>query len=305
MWKKLRLFSIILLLVISISIISRAANPTPLPLEDPRYDRTEPNTCSACHFTMGANGDHNMEAVGLKIDSANTAFSLTGSGWLAARHSQSNHGSTQNTFCSKCHSPLQATPQASFNNGFFQNTDLIADGKSEGVVCATCHPSHTAAAALGRRLGIYKFGTDRNLASSYTVVKEGEEDTLCLNCHVQRHNETNVAFQRMYNAGVRCIDCHMAVYGTVVNTTVPKRFHDWKVAQNLPYSCGVSGAQPGYQCHPEFSVNSTLAFLPYLKEQHKDWWPLGPGSKRASRLLQTPEDYLALWREIQKTTDNQ
>ncbi|MDD5542801.1 MAG: multiheme c-type cytochrome [Acidobacteriia bacterium] len=239
-----------------------------------------------------------LEAVGVKIDSTNTVFSLSGNGWFASRHSQSNYGSTQNTFCAKCHSPIEATAQSAFNNGFFTNTDLIADGKMEGVTCASCHPPHGA----NPRLGIFLFG-DKTKVASYKLVPPDQEDLLCLNCHVNRHNETNVAFKRMYDAGVQCVDCHMAPYGQIVNSAVYKRFHDFKVADNLPYSCGVQGSLSGFTCHPSFSSNATLAFLPYLKEQHSDWWPMNP-QKRGSHQLKTAEDYLNLWKEVQKQVGN-
>ncbi|MBZ5535947.1 MAG: hypothetical protein LAO31_08325 [Acidobacteriia bacterium] len=65
----------------------------------------------------------------------------------------------------------------------------------------------------------------------------------------------------------------MAPYGLTNNGqgTVRKRFHDFKVAQNLPYSCGVDGSVNGFVCHAGFNTESALAFLPYMKEQHSDW----------------------------------
>jgi hypothetical protein len=140
---------------------------------------------------MGANGEHNLEAVGVHFDDNAKQFLFTGGGWLAARHSQSNHVSTQNTFCSKCHAPLQATPQSSWKKGIFKNTDPVPNGATEAITCATCHPSHTVAAQLGRRLGVYQWGKDRNTVDAYKVVQQGDEDTLCLNCHQDRHNTDN------------------------------------------------------------------------------------------------------------------
>ncbi|MFI5174189.1 MAG: multiheme c-type cytochrome [Terriglobia bacterium] len=302
MVKKLILAFTFILILASVVL---AANPTPAPLNVPSYNYSESNGCPSCHFSSGAAGDHMPEAVGVKFDSTSNAFVFSGSGWRASRHAQSNHGSTQNTFCAKCHSPIQATPQATFNNGFMENTALIADGQVEGVTCAGCHPPH----ATVPRLGIYHYGQDKTKATSYTLIPEDQQDLLCLNCHVNRHNESNAAFKRMYDAGVQCTDCHMARYGLTNNGkgTVQKRFHDFKVAQNLPYSCGVDGSIDGFVCHAGFSTEATLAFLPFLKEQHSDWWPLKPGTgKRASttaaRSLQTPADYMELWKEIQNQT---
>lgn len=281
--------------------VARAQTPRPVPPEiRPNYNYSEAWSCTSCHFIYGARGDHNLEAVGVRYDDNDKKFYFTGNGWLAAKHSQSNYRSTQNTYCSKCHSPLQAKAESTWNDGFFENTSTVPDGQMEGVTCASCHPSHTASLVLGRRLGIYKFGMDRNTPEAYEVIHEGDEDALCLNCHVDRHNETNAAFRRMYDAGVRCIDCHMAEYGKTNNGqgTVQKRSHDWKVAKNLPYSCGARGSITN--CHPAFSANATLAFLPYLKEQHNDWWPNTAANTKTAHATRgakerTSADYLKLW----------
>jgi hypothetical protein len=302
MSKKVFFLTLIFALFTS-TVVMFAANPTPTNLGRPDYNYTESNGCTSCHFTTGPSTDHMLEAIGVKIDSTNTIFSFTGSGWRASQHSISNYGATQNTFCAKCHSPLEATPQATFNNGYLQNTALIAYGTVEGVTCGSCHPPHNAVP----RLGIYQYGLPSSLVTSYQLIQPADEDLLCLNCHVERHNETNVAFERMYNDGVRCTDCHMAPYGLIVNSTVYKKFHDFKVSTNLPYSCGVDGSLSGFRCHPEFNTNSTLAFIPYLKEQHEDWWPLNPSKsgKQGARPLKTAEDYLALWKDIQSYMDQQ
>ena len=275
--------------------LAQTANPTPAPLNRPDYDYTESNGCTRCHFTNGALGDHMPEAVGVKFDDTTKAFVFTGGGWRASTHSQTNFKSTQNTYCAKCHSPLQAKAESSYKNGSFKNTEAVAEGKMEGVTCAACHPSHNAAVVLGRRLGIYKFGMNKATAEAYDVVKHGDEDQLCLNCHVSRHNEDNPAFMAMYSAGVKCMDCHMAPYDLVLGTEVEKRFHDFKVGKNLPYSCGVEGSMT--HCHPDFTAEATLAFLPMFKQQHTDWFPMKNKTKQAS--LTNSADYMKLWREVQ------
>ncbi len=312
MSRKLVLLSILILLFIGFSLVVQCANPTPAPIENPSYNYSEANSCTGCHFRLGIAGDHMLEAVGVTFNSSTNAFSFTGNGWLAARHSTSNYGSTQNTFCAKCHSPLQATPQSSFNDGYFENTALIPNGQVEGVTCGACHLSHNAAAVAGTRIGIYKYGMDRNTLAAYQPLMPGNFDLLCLNCHVQRHNEDNAAFARMYAAGVECVDCHMAPYGYNKNSdgsdgTLVKHFHNFKVAANLPYSCGVDGSLTGFQCHPGFSTNSTLALIPYLKGQHKAWWPLNPkgsGKNAKSGKTMTAEDYMTLWKQIERQLNN-
>ncbi|HXG94560.1 MAG TPA: multiheme c-type cytochrome [Blastocatellia bacterium] len=270
---------------------AQTSQPTPAPLNRPDYNYSEADSCSRCHFVYGEKGDHNPEAAGVKFNADKNAWELTGSGWRASAHSQSNYGSTQNTYCAKCHSPLQATAEAQFKPGM---AEPIPDGKVEGVTCAACHPSHTSAVVLGRRLGIYKFGMNKATPEAYDVIHEGDEDRLCLNCHMKRHNEDNPAFELMYVAGVRCIDCHMAPYGYIKDTEIEKRFHDWKVAKNLPYSCGVEGSMT--HCHPGFSAESTAALIPYIKEQHKVMWPTGD---KTIKRLRNAADYLRLWKQLE------
>jgi hypothetical protein len=213
-----------------------------------------------------------LEAVGVTFNETTRAFSFSGNGWFSSKHATTNYGSTRNTYCAKCHSPLQAKAESDFKP---TASEPIAFGRVEGVTCAACHPSHNAAVVLGRRLGIYQFGMNKALPEAYKVVHEGDEDSLCLNCHQTRHDERNPAMELMYVAGVRCIDCHMAPYGIVPGTEghehpIKKLFHDFKVASNLPYSCGVKGSM--VHCHPEFGVESTLALIPYMKEQHRSLW---------------------------------
>jgi hypothetical protein len=265
---------------------------SPTNLARPDYDYTESNGCTRCHFTSGAAGDHMPEAVGMVFNETTKQFAFTGAGWRASLHAQSNYKSTQNTYCAKCHSPLQAKPDSEFKVGAFEE---IPHGKVEGVTCAVCHPSHTAAVVLGRRLAMYKWGMDKSKPEAYTVIKEWHEDDLCLTCHVERHNETNPAFAKMYEVGIRCVECHMAPYGHILGTEVEKRFHDFKVAKNLPYSCGVEGAVT--HCHPEYSAKATMALIPYMKEQHRPW--RDPKDKTTKR-LRTAEDYVNLWNTLQQ-----
>ena len=295
MVKKIIQLSFLALFLIPFLLLTRPSSaqttkPTPAPLGRPDYDYTESNGCTNCHFSMGAKGDHMPEAVGMYFDTATNAWVFTGNGWRASAHSQSNYKSTQNTYCAKCHSPLQAKADADYTPG---KNEPIADSKVEGVTCAACHPDHNSAVVLGRRLGVYKFGMPRNTPEAYDVVHEGQEDQLCMNCHVTRHNEGNAAFDLMYVAEVRCVDCHMAVYGKILGTEVDKRFHDFKVAKNLPYSCGVEGSMT--HCHPEFSAESTQLFIPYLKEQHKGMWVPNKTTKK----LKSAADYLKLWKSLE------
>jgi hypothetical protein len=140
------------------------------------------------------------------------------------------------------------------------------------------------------------------------------ERAFCLTCHEQDpHNAaSNSVFQVMYGAGVSCWDCHMAPFTVNTGTTtdaagtpagLTERFHDWKVAENLPYSCGAQGSLSGYTCHPNFTAASALAYIPFLTGQHSDWWSLPPFSSDMAAIsahqMNATSDQLALWREIQ------
>jgi hypothetical protein len=140
------------------------------------------------------------------------------------------------------------------------------------------------------------------------------DSEFCLTCHEQDpHNAaSNGVFQTMYAAGVTCIDCHMAPFAINTGTTtdangtpagLTERFHDWKVAENLPYSCGAQGSLSQYTCHTNFTTASALAFIPFMTFQHSDWWSMPPFSTEMAAVsaheLNASSDQLALWREIQ------
>lgn len=279
---------------------SAQSTPSPTALNRPDMNWSEANGCTRCHFTLNPDGTrrgpHMIEAVGVSWDDTKKTFSLTGKGWFASKHAVSNYESTANTYCARCHSPLQAKVAAQYVKGKFVDTEQVPYGKMEGVTCAACHPSHTVAVQIGRRLGIYQLEKDKTKAEAYKVVHHGDEDELCLNCHVTRHNEDNPSFKLMYDVGVRCIDCHMAPYAVMeANPALNKMGHDFKVAANLPHSCGVQGAM--VQCHPGMTAEGTIKFIPYMKEQHKEWGMHNMGKKK--KKLQNSSDYLKLWQEIE------
>jgi hypothetical protein len=306
MYRRLTQLSIVALFTLGLLALTQSSSaqttPAPTALNRPDYNYTEANGCTRCHFTMNPDGTrrgpHMIEAVGVNWDDTNKVFKFTGNGWFASQHANSNYKSTQNTYCAKCHSPLQAKPEATFKKGILINTEQIPDGQMEGVTCAVCHPSHNAAVVLGRRLGLYKYGMDKSKPEAYNVIHHGEEDQLCLSCHIERHDEDVPAMAVMYEVGVKCIDCHMAPYAPIeANPALNKVFHDFKVAKNLPFSCGVQGSV--IHCHPGYTTEGTLAFLPYMKQTHKNWWPLKPGKLKKSHAAATAADYKALWDEME------
>jgi len=200
--------------------------------------------------------------------------------------------------------------------------DPVTVSTFQAVTCSSCHPSNTVAAKIlaanptaesGGETATLIRGQPTTSPLSWIPILPGQENQFCLNCHeVNPHNTAqnpNAIFQVMFDAGVTCIDCHMAPYqiftGTVARPAapLPERFHDWKVAENLPYSCGAKGSLNQFTCHAEFTAASARAFIPLLTVQHSEWWTLPPFSSDAAAVsaheMNATSDQLALWREIQ------
>ncbi len=317
------------------------AFPEPTNVNRQSYNYAGPDFCPTCHFIDGY--DHTARAAGVQWNSTTNLWERTGHGWWDSHHAQSQYGwsnptssfgwtqpsstygENDNTFCTYCHSPLEASASGPSES---DTTGSVVGGQPvtqfEGVVCGACHASSSIAGAIakaypgaeaGGELGILLRGQNPALATSWIGLMPGQENDLCLSCHQQDpHNAaSNSIFQVMYNAGVRCIDCHMAPYQIFTGTAtkpappLPERFHDWKVAENLPYSCGAQGSLPQYTCHSEFTAASAQAFIPVLTQQHSDWWNLPPFTSTdpspavSAHALNAPSDYLNLWQQIQNT----
>ena len=327
-------------------------------LTAPTYDYAAPETCAGCHYIPEGNLpglDHTSRVLGVwlqpqaAVNASCTAgptsatvggtpyacctgkgtgtcgdtWQLTGSGWFASRHSQSDYASTENGFCAKCHSPLQASASASFNNGAV-NAGPVPQQRFQAVTCVTCHPPDNITAQIGAlnpaalyggAVAIYLWKGYNNPAS-YQTLSAGKapdgtpaEDLLCLNCHEQRHNTDNSAFAGMYTH-VRCIDCHMAPYQTIGggSTGLPQIsevFHDWNVGADLPYSCGAEGGRTGCHHHAAETVTEIQELIPFIKEQHSDWWTLAPFNGTVMAAVPahgapTLIEYKTLEREISK-----
>lgn len=337
--------SVYCVIVLSISIlvtVGAALAAAPIPptnLDRPDYDYSNV-TCTSCHFIDGY--DHTARAAGLQWNATTQQWDRTGHGWWDSAHAQSqfgwsstsiNHGWVQppgpygendNTFCAYCHSPLQADGTSQFSNGAVINPVTVST--FQAVTCASCHPSNTVAAEIlatyptaesGGETATLLRGQNPAKPGSWIPLLPGQEDQFCLTCHEQDPHDAqaNSIFLVMYNAGVTCIDCHMAPYRIFTGTAaspqpaLPERFHDWKVAENLPYSCGAQGSLSGFNCHSEFTADSARAFIPVLTQQHSAWWSLAPFSGTSAtsnsdgvisaHSLSTPADYLNLWQQIQ------
>ncbi len=289
--------------------------PLPTNMSLPTYDYTAPETCAGCHFLLGL--DHTSRTLGVIWNAQTQTWQLTGSGWLASPHSQSDHGSTENGFCAKCHSPMQAAATATFNSGQVTNAASIPQQRFEAVTCATCHPPDNIAAVLGAlnpnaldggAIAIYLWKGYNNPAS-YQTLNPGQDDLLCLNCHERRHNTSDTAFAAMYSAGVRCVDCHMAQYqyiggGSTGLPQLAEVFHDLNVGADLPYSCGAQGSISG--CHSTFTVTDAQNIIPFIRQQHIEWWSLPPFNGQpqvalSAHSMMTVAEYRMLWKEISQT----
>jgi len=302
--------------------------PLPTNMSLPTYDYGAPETCAGCHFLLGL--DHTSRVLGVIWNDQTQTWELTGGGWLASAHAQSDHGSTENAFCAKCHSPLQASASAGFDNGAVVNARSIPPQRFQAVTCGTCHPPDNITAVLGAlnpnavdggAIAIYLWKGYNNPASYQTldpgVNPDGtsKQDLLCLNCHEQRHNTDDAAFEAMYTSThgpVRCVDCHMAPYQYIGggNTGLPQLaevFHDWNVGADLPYSCGAQGSVSGchYSKYSQFTVTDAQNIIPFIRSQHMEWWSLPPfnGAQQVAMTAHaapTLADYKVLWQEISK-----
>ncbi len=182
-------------------------------------DRTEADRCAGCHFYPG---NVVMPFVVGETDPA--------TGWYLSEHANSYSDNNGNTYCAKCHSPFQADPDATHGSN-----DPVPSEYWEAVTCSSCHPPHDLRVAWGTPIGNY----DIQEGDWFPVY---DANALCTYCHTGARHEKD--FQGygdvMYHKkGVRCIDCHMA---EVPNDLDPPdrytRTHDFKVATNVPYSCG-------------------------------------------------------------------
>ena len=331
-----RIAAILCALILAWNAQGSCANPLPVNLDRPDYNYSGV-TCMSCHFIEGL--DHTARAAGVTYNTTTNLWERTGHGWWDSRHAQSqngwsstaiNYGWTQppgpygendNTFCASCHSPLQASTTVPGMFGLGAVIDPVTVSTFQGVVCSSCHCSTTVAKALlaeyptaesGGETATLIRGANPALASSWIPILPGQESQFCLTCHEQDpHNAaSNGVFQVMYAAGVSCIDCHMAPYNLYAGTTahpitppLTERFHDWKVAENLPYSCGAQGSLSQYTCHSGFNAAAALAYIPFMTSQHSDWWSLPPFSTDTKAVsaheLNATSDQLALWREIE------
>ena len=239
---------------VGISASASAVAPNGQPIDTPLVDcgtvgQSQPNPPAppAPTDTTPAAGPPTDTTTG---DSAVVAFVRMK--WSESLHADTYGPAQGNTFCARCHSPLQADAGATETDNV-----TIPEAQWQGVTCSVCHPSQAQKTASGSPIATYDVGT-----GTYASVPLEDADQLCTHCHTEEHAP---GFQGygvvMHQAGVRCIDCHMAKIPADDPSVGQRAAHDFKVAANLPYSCGT---YPG-GCHarrPETWARGILALGP-------------------------------------------
>ena len=181
--------------------------PTPGP-DQP----SEAAQCGACH--------------------SSSAMAFVAGKWLSSGHASTFVVGSDNVTCATCHAPLQAAAARG---------PSIPETQWQGVTCSACHPPEAQMSEWHTPIATYDVAT-----KTYQAVALWDADVLCTQCHTGEHAPNFEGYGLvMHYAGVRCIDCHMAKIPTDDPTAERRAAHDFKVAANLPYSCGT---YPG-GCH--------------------------------------------------------
>jgi hypothetical protein len=270
MKKLVLIISLFSMAALSYMIIDVAAQEEENPLESVQpdgYDYMQPEeespaSCYNCHR------EHIYRAIGVNPPTAapQGTLTLTGKGWLSSSHAASfTRGVNDNTYCAFCHAPttfnVTATASAAKN---------LKYGTWHAVSCAACHTTHSIAAQFGTRYTNYKPGHDLEEAESYIPrhPENGKQaNKQCLECHGSYHGFSSRIKEAMLKSGsLRCIDCHFAGYQVTSGGTV-ERYHNAKVAENLPWSCnGRFGAL--ISCHASARKNWVTFVFPKIFGAH-------------------------------------
>ena len=227
------------------------------------YNYQEAERCSNC---KGPENRFMPRAAGVDLSSGSPV--LDERGWIASVHARSqSHENRVNTVCAWCHAPLAegATQKE-------KEAKPIPKGTWQGVSCGACHPGSVE---LDKRISLlinFNPGTDPKKPENYIFRdrKSGkEQNAQCRFCHHESHDLLIEAKQKnMASGNLRCIDCHMAAYA-VTNQHV-ERFHNLKVAENLPFSCS-GGMGRAASCHEGVSSEWFKEKLPSVKGPEKEW----------------------------------
>jgi hypothetical protein len=234
--------------------------------EPEHYRYVEAETCFNCKQSKN---DIMTRVVGVDISSGTIV--LDGRGWLSSVHARSqSHGDRVNTACAWCHAPTAAGATRDKTAA-----KPIEKGTWQGVTCGACHPGSVKRELRKSLLVNLTPGSDRSNPDSYTFYDktEGSQfNTQCRFCHHESHDLLLKQKTRMLEAGdLRCIDCHMAGYAIAEGRRgTAARFHNFKVAANLPWSCnGKFGVLTS--CHTNASKEWMETSITKVKGPRKSW----------------------------------
>lgn len=187
--------------------LSPRPTPVPSPVAGPTSEAAQ---CADCH--------------------AAPHMAVVADRWLASAHAASTGAAHGNPECAVCHSPLEAGGNRPISSALWQ-----------GVTCSVCHPPEAQRTEWQTPIATYDVAT-----RTYSPVPVYDANVLCTHCHTGDHAPQFHSYgYYMVISGVRCIDCHMAKIPSADPAVGDRAAHDFKVAANLPYSCGT---YPG-GCH--------------------------------------------------------
>jgi hypothetical protein len=169
---------------------------------------------------------------GCHVPGVNPNVELAYTTWLGSEHR--NDITFGPEFCKDCHQSFRGEPET---------CDQLALDSMNGIECATCHTDHSD--DCDRELRVW----DRASCDYGPLIDHDDLDALCLTCHDRPDKVGHSAFfappqgwgqAMLEKQGVMCVDCHMPNVPFTDNSGSSSvgRTHDWKVAENLPYSCG-------------------------------------------------------------------
>ncbi len=246
------------------------AGVTPEGYDYTRPEAESPLSCLNCKYQRNY---HQYRVLGVQEPNVGDGtIKVTGKGWLSSAHATSFEAPTNNnTYCAWCHAPTTETVTYDASRA-----KKLKKGKWHGMSCNGCHTTHGIAGEIGTRLTNYKPGHDLEEEESY--IPRHSEDGLqankqCLFCHGTYHGFSSRVKEALLDSGsLRCIDCHMAGY-RLTDTGTVERYHNMKVAENLPKSCnGRFGAL--ISCHSTATKKWVYYVIPkifdaHVKRQHK------------------------------------
>jgi hypothetical protein len=253
-------FALMMLLVMAAFIHNEVSLDS---LTPENYFYKEAERCSTC---KGDGAEIMHRAVGVAVTGE---YVLSDDrGWLVSEHAQSqSHEDKINTACAWCHAPLTENAVKDEADG-----QPIAKGNWQGVSCGACHPGELAREQRKSLVINFKPGSSQKDPAAYIFRDRSDGKAMnqqCKYCHHEFHDMLKAKKTEMLDSGeLRCIDCHMAAHDKYLETRV-ERFHNLKVADNIPHSCAGMGSP--MNCHSDKSLEWMSAKVVTVKGSRKEW----------------------------------